>query len=228
MNQLYHFRKEGINSKGNFYGDDGILLYIENILLSQQLRELSFVIIPLYKWGIQSLGKLKGESRMDLVSSPLHSSYHTITLPVWAWEVPKEGLATQASSSSIPWKSLRKAESQDMPQTHRVILARSLDDSHAHPFGSEKHWPAYRYTMPGIPEFTWWFQDTPRQGTHLQISQSTLPAWAAWKTVKLENWKSHSLSLEACCWWGPYMWTSLRGRDNGSWSMLLDETFKVL
>ena len=49
VNQLYHFRKEGINSMGNFYGDDAILLYIENILLSQQFRELSFVIIPHYK-----------------------------------------------------------------------------------------------------------------------------------------------------------------------------------
>lgn len=49
MNQLYHFRSEGINSVGNFYGNDAIVLYIENILLSQQLWELSFVIIPLYK-----------------------------------------------------------------------------------------------------------------------------------------------------------------------------------
>lgn len=128
MNQLYHFRREGINSVGNFYGNDAIL-YVENILLSQQLWELSFVIIPLYKWGIQSSGKLKGESRMDLVSSPppfLLSHHSPACMSVRSAhkkkkkEVLTEGLATQASSSSIPWKSLRKARvSEHAPDTLR-------------------------------------------------------------------------------------------------------------
>ena len=236
MNQLYHFRREGINSVGNFYGNDAIL-YVENIPLSQQLWELSFVIIPLYKWGIQSLGKLKGESRMDLVSSPppfLLSHHNPACMSVRSAHKKKKKCSQRAwllkpVAAAAPESLLEKQESQNMPQTHWDLLTRSLDDSHAHPFGSEKHWPACRYTMPDIPEFTWWFENTPRQGTYLQILKALYKrVWAAWETVKLENWKSHSLSLEACCWWGPYMWTSLRGIDNGSWSMLLDEIFKVL
>ena len=169
---------------------------------------------------------------------PLHSSYHTITLLAWVWEVltkKKKKKCSQRAwllkpvAAASPESLLEKQESQNMPQTHWDLLTRSLDDSHLHPFGSEKHWPACRYTMPDIPEFTWWFEDTPRQGTYLQILKALYKrVWAAWETVKLENWKSHSLSLEACCWWGPYMWISLRGIDDGSWSMLLDETFKVL
>ena len=49
VNQFYHFRREGVNSMGILYGDNTILLYIESILFSQQLWELSFVIIPLDK-----------------------------------------------------------------------------------------------------------------------------------------------------------------------------------
>lgn len=48
INQFYHFRREGLNSMGILYGDNTIL-NIESILFSQQLWELSFLIIPLYK-----------------------------------------------------------------------------------------------------------------------------------------------------------------------------------
>lgn len=135
---------------------------------------------------------------------PLHSSYHAIVLhdldrcPQRDW-LPKN--QEQQHHLEACEKCRVSGHTPDLLSHFNKIPQMTHTPIHS---GLRSTDPACRYTKLVVPEFAWWFWDTPRQRTHhcRFLRAQYRRAWAQCSLenkVKLGNWKSHSLSPEARC-----------------------------